>query len=212
MCSLRVCVCVCVCVWVCVRVCVCENVMKWAYPYIVVNAPGSHEMGHHKYFIMSVVYFGFSVWRYCNTDHPDISIISHVCGYLTCYAAWLTVCFRCPVCPISPACNSCLWLTILAFRWLLTGNILWQSIDTPGGVRKRTWGQRHMKESSKMGVVSGLLILSVPWSVIQDHFWCVNFKRQTVWFGPNDFDVCTVTKCHCDWCSLLSLVFLLWMS
>ena len=56
-----------------------------------------------------------------------------------------------------------------------------------------TWGQRHMKESSKMGVVSGLLILLVPWSVIQDHFWFVNFKRQTTWFGQNYFDVCSDT-------------------
>ena len=50
-----------------------------------------------------------------------------------------------------------------------------------------------MKESSKMGVVSGLLILLVPWSVIQDHFWFVNFKRQTTWFGQNYFDVCSDT-------------------
>ena len=45
------CVCVCVCVCACAHVC--ERSNEQIYPYVFVSAPGSYEMGHHKYSIIS---------------------------------------------------------------------------------------------------------------------------------------------------------------
>ena len=50
-CSVCVCVCVCVCACMCACMHVYVCVMKWVYPYVFVNTPGSYEMGCHKYSI-----------------------------------------------------------------------------------------------------------------------------------------------------------------